>query len=80
MNLNVSNRELLRNYKALKNKLIQKKVQVIEVNADAEFTIELRLKRKKRSKSPFEMACQIAEQSDFSYMKRPEADLFETLS
>lgn len=79
MNLTVTNRELLRNYKSLKNKLLQKKVDIIEVDLDEEYLLEIKLKRKKRAKTPFEMACEIVEQNDFSYLKRPEADLFDYL-
>lgn len=79
MNIVVSNRELLRNYKSLKEKLLKKKVGLIEVDLDEEYLLEIKLKRKKRAKTPFEVACEIAEQNDFSYLKRPEADLFDYL-
>ncbi len=79
MNLTVSNRELLRNYKALKNKLLQKKIKVIEVELDEEFLLEIKLKRRSRVKTPFEVACEIAEKNDFTYLKRPKADLFDYL-
>lgn len=79
MNLTVTNRELLRNYKALKGKLLEKKVSLIEVDLDEEYVLEIKLKKKNRQKTPFEQACEIIEQNDFSYLKRPEADLFDYL-
>ena len=79
MNLTVTNRELLRNYKVLKNKLLQNKVQVIEVELDEDHLLEIKLKRKKRPKTPFEVACEIVDSYDFSHLKRPEADLFDYL-
>lgn len=77
MNLTVSNRELLRNYKSLKNKLLQKKVDIIEVDLDEEYLLEIKLKKKKRKKTPFEESLELIEQYDFSHLKRPEADLFD---
>lgn len=77
MSITISNRELLRNYKSLKNKLLQKKVDVIEVEVDEEYLLEIKLKRKKRTKTPFETACELIEKHDFSYLKRPKTDLFD---
>ncbi|MEK9159741.1 MAG: hypothetical protein AAB383_03345 [Patescibacteria group bacterium] len=77
MNLTITNRELLRNYKSLKDKLLQKKVDIIEVDLDEEYLLEIKLKRKKRPKTPFEESLELIEQHDFSYLKRPEADLFD---
>lgn len=79
MNLTVSNRELLRNYKALKNKLLQNKVQVIEVELDEDHLLEIKLKRKKRPQTPFEVACEMIREKPFKNLKRPEADLFDYL-
>lgn len=77
MNLTVTNRELLRNYKALKNKLLQNKVQVIEVGLDEDHLLEIRLKRKKRPKTPFERLLAEIEKDPIKGVKRPEADLFD---
>lgn len=79
MNLTVTNRELLRNYKDLKEKLLQKKVQVIEVDLDEDHLLEIKLKRKKRPQTAFERACELVDSYDFSHLKRPEADLFDYL-
>jgi hypothetical protein len=79
MTLTINNRELLRNYKSLKDQLLQKKVDLIEVDLDEEYLLEIKLKKKKRAKTPFERACEIAAQNDFSYLRRPEADLFDYL-
>lgn len=79
MNLTVTNRELLRNYKVLKNKLLQNKVQVIEVELDEDHLLEIRLKRKKRPQTPFEVACAMIREKPFKHLKRPEADLFDYL-
>lgn len=77
MNLTVTNRELLRNYKVLKNKLLQKKVNVIEVKLDEDTLLEIKLKRKKRVKTPFEESLELIKQHNFSHIKRPKADLFD---
>lgn len=79
MNLTVTNRELLRNYKSLKEKLLTRKVNLIEVNLDEEFLLEIKLKRRKRPKTPFEESLEIIKQYDFSHLKRPDADLFDYL-
>lgn len=77
MNLTVTNRELLRNYKSLKEKLLQKKVQVIEVELDEDHLLEIKLKRKKRPQTAFERACEMVKERPFKNLKRPEADLFD---
>lgn len=77
MNITVTNRELLRNYKALKNKLRQKSVDIIEVEIDKNYLIQMKLKKKKRIKTPFEQACELVEKHPFKDLKRPEADLFD---
>lgn len=78
MNLTVTNRELLRNYKALKKKLILKSVAIIEIDADREYIIEMRLKRKKREKTPFEHLLDMIETHPIK-VERPDADLFDYL-
>ena len=77
MVLTVSNRDLLRNYKALKEKLLQRKIDVIEVTLDEESSLEIKLKRKNRAKTPFESSLELIQQYDFKDLKRPEADLFD---
>ncbi len=77
MNLTITNRELLRNYKSLKAQLLEKKVELIEVDLDEEYLLEIKLKKKKRLKTPFEQSLEIIQSHDFSYLKRPEADLFD---
>lgn len=75
----VTNREFLRNYKALKKQLMGKKVDKIEVLADEDHIFEVTIKKKERRKTPFEMSLELIEKYDFSYLKRPEADLFDYL-
>lgn len=77
MNLTINNRELLRNYKSLKDQLLQKKVDVIEVELDEEFLLEIKLKRKKRAKTPFERLLEDIKRDPVKGTKRPEADLFD---
>lgn len=77
MTITINNRELLRNYKELKNKLLQKKVDVIEVELDEDTLLEIKLKRKKRAKTPFERLCEQIEKHPIKGIKRPEADLFD---
>jgi hypothetical protein len=77
MNLVITNRELLRNYKALKNKLLQKKVDMIEVKLDEDHMLEIKLRKRKRAKTPFERLLEDIQKHPIKGIKRPEADLFD---
>lgn len=75
MVLTVNNRELLRNYKVLKNKLLQRKVDVIRIQQDDGLTLEIRLKKEKTHITAFEKSLQLIKKHPIKGIKRPEADL-----
>lgn len=74
----VNNRELLRNFKSLKKLLLQRKVDLIEVDADEGFVLELSIKKRKKEKPPFESLLELIGEEPIK-IQRPEADLFDYL-
>ncbi|QQR54440.1 hypothetical protein IPG41_04530 [Candidatus Peregrinibacteria bacterium] len=77
MPLTVNNRELLRNYKTLKGKLLRGEVSEIAVKQGKGKIITLKVK--KTTQSAFEHTLELIEKHSFSHLKRPEADLFDYL-
>lgn len=77
MALTVSNRELLRNYKSLRNKLVQNKVKVIRVEQKGGTVLEIRIKREKKQQSAFQHSLELIYKYKIKDLKRPEADFYD---
>lgn len=76
MNLTINNRELLRNYKDIKCKLLQQKVKLVRVEQGDGLTLEIRLKKEKTYQTAFEKSLELIKKHPIK-IKRPEADLFD---
>lgn len=73
MNLTITNRELLREFKSLKNKLINGDVEEILIPQNDNSTIKISLIQKK---TPFLELLDKVKNKPMKTLKRPEIDLF----
>lgn len=74
----ITNRELLRNYKAIKSRLLRGEVDVVQVEQGDGQMIVLRLTKKKNTKTAFQKMLEQIEKHPI-YIERPEADLFDRI-
>ena len=77
MNLTVTNRELLRNYKSLKERLLRGELSEIAIKQSAGAIITLKVEKK--AQTAFERMVEQVEKHPLKHLKRPEADLFDYL-
>ncbi|MBI4235440.1 hypothetical protein HY604_04015 [Candidatus Peregrinibacteria bacterium] len=73
MNLIITNRELLRRYKELKNKLVNGEVDEVAVPQKDGMIIKIRIEKKK---TPMQELLEMVEKKPLKGIKRPEEDLF----
>ena len=73
MNLKVTNRDLLRRYKELKNKLINGEVEEIIISQKGDKVIKITMEKKK---TPMQELFDMIERKPLKGLKRPKEDLF----
>ena len=74
--MRISNRELLRQYKALKEKLLSGEVKELSIPQKNGMTIKITVEKEK---TQFEILNEMIDKNPVKDVKRPEADLFDYL-
>lgn len=76
MTTTITNRELLRNYKAIKGRLLRGELTSVEVDQGDGQVIILKISKKKEYKTAFQKMLEQVEKRPI-HIERPTADLFD---
>ncbi len=77
MQLNITNRDLLRNYRQFKERLLRGEVQCLKIEQSDGQVISVRVEQP--GQTAFEKMTAQIKQKPLSFLKRPEADIFDPI-